>query len=239
VLLVDDIQFLSGKDNTQEEFFHTFNQLHMFNKQIVMASDRHPSEMDGVVDRLRSRFQSGLLIDVQVPAFETRVAILRMWASERGIPLPNNVAELLANRARTNIRELESVFNQVAASSQLTRFPVEMESAIAALDGLRRPRNYISLNLVLTITARHYNITLTDLIGTKRSADISQARQIAMYLARELTRASLEQIGDALGGRTHSTVLHSCNKIAADMEENAMVAGLVATIRERLMTDFE
>nr|PZN54267.1 MAG: chromosomal replication initiator protein DnaA [Chloroflexota bacterium] len=236
VLLVDDIQFIAGKDNTQEEFFHTFNALHMFNKQIVLAADRHPSQLEGVVDRLRSRFQSGLLADVQIPEFETRVAILRMWAGERGIHLPAAVCEALANRARTNIRELESVFNQVVAMAQLSRQPLDVETVEAALDGYRKPRNHVTLAQVLDITARHHGLSVEDLIGPRRNGPLNQARQIAMYLAREVTGASLPQIGEAFGGRKHSTVLHHCNKIANDLAEDELLRNVVSTLRDRLCT---
>lgn len=235
VLLVDDIQFIAGKDSTQEEFFHTFNQLHMFNKQIVLAADRHPSQMDGVVDRLRSRFQSGLTIEVQAPEFETRVAIVRMWASERGLRLPDHVCELLANRAKTNLRELESVFNQIVAASQLSRQPIDLESAAAVINGFHRPRHHITLYQVLETTARHHGLTVDDLVGPRRAGAVNQARQIAMYLAREMTQASLGQIGDAFGGRKHSTVLHSCNKIAEDMDSDTLIRSIVLTIREKLV----
>lgn len=234
VLVVDDVQFIAGKDSTQDEFFHTFNALHMFNKQIVLASDRHPSQLDGMVDRLRSRFQSGLVVDVKMPEFETRVAILRMWASERTVELPLTVAEMLANRARTNLRELESIFNQVVASSQLARQPLNCAMAEDVLDGYRRPRHHVSVAAVLDLTARYHGLSIDDLTGKSRSGPINQARQIAMYLARETTGASLPQIGDAFGGRKHSTVLHSCNKIADELSVDTKVQAAVQALREKL-----
>lgn len=235
VLAVDDIQFLAGKDNTQEEFFHTFNALHLFNKQIVLACDRHPSKLDGVVDRLRSRFDSGLTVDVQPPGFETRVAILNMWAHERGVKLPNQVAELLAERAKSNIRELESVFNHVLAAAQLTRQSLSLEGIEASLNGYNRPRQHLTVMQVVDFTARQHNLSAEDLIGPRRAGPINQARQIAMYLAREITNASLPQIGDAFGGRKHSTVLHSCNKIVEDMQGDARLKARVETLRKQLM----
>jgi chromosomal replication initiator protein len=238
VLLVDDIQFIAGKESTQEEFFHTFNALHMVNKQIVLASDRHPSLLDGVVDRLRSRFQSGLMIEVKKPELETRLAILRLWATERGIALAPSVAEMLANRAKNNVRELESVFNQVLATMQLTERPLTCDVAETALEGYRRPRQYLSVTDVLDITARYHGLCAADLIGKNRTGAVSQARQIAMYLAREFTSASLPQIGDAFG-RAHSTVLHSCNKVAEDMQDSPALASLIGLIRQEIENAYD
>ncbi len=237
VLVVDDIQFIAGKDSTQDEFFHTFNALHMFNKQIVLASDRHPAQLDGMVDRLRSRFQSGLVVDVKMPEFETRVAILRMWASERDIELPTNVCEMLANRAKTNLRELESIFNQVVASSQLARQPLTCAMAEDVLDGYRRPRHHVTVASILDLTARYHGLSIDDLTGKSRSGPVNQARQIAMYLARETTGASLPQIGDAFGGRKHSTVLHSCNKVAEEIGVDTKIQATVQALREKLVRD--
>jgi chromosomal replication initiator protein len=235
VLLVDDIQFIAGKENTQEEFFHTFNALHMFNKQIILAADRHPSQLDGVVDRLRSRFASGLVTDIQAPGFETRIAILRQWAAERGLYVPEPVCEMLASRARTHIRELESVFNQVVASSQLSGQPLNVERVEMVLDGFRRPRNYVTVAQVLDLTARHHGLSTEDLIGPRRNGPVNRARQIAMYLAREVTTASLPQIGEAFGGRKHSTVLHSCSKVAEDIASDDLLRGVIASLREELV----
>lgn len=234
VLLVDDIQFIAGKENTQEEFFHTFNALHMFNKQIVLAADRHPAQLDGIVDRLRSRFGSGLLADMHAPGFETRMAILRQWAAERGLYVSESVCALLANRARTHVRELESVFNQVVAASQLSHQPLNEDVVSMVLDGFRRPRNHVTVAQVLDLTARHHGLTADDLIGPRRNGPVNRARQIAMYLAREVTNASLPQIGEAFGGRKHSTVLHSCSKVAEDIASDELLRRVVTTLREQL-----
>ncbi|MBI1260060.1 MAG: chromosomal replication initiator protein DnaA [Chloroflexi bacterium] len=235
VLLVDDIQFISGKESTQEEFFHTFNALYTFNKQIVLASDRPPRDLETLEARLRSRFEGGLVMDIQPPSFETRMAILNNWASERQIVLPRHVAEMIAGRAKLNVRELEGIFNQVVAAAQIKRQPLNVGSTEEILDGYRRPREHITLAQVLDLTARHHGLTVEELVGKRRTSDINQARQIAMYLAREFTNASLPQIGDAFGGRTHSTVLHSCNKIAEDMEHDPQVRTIVKDIRARLL----
>ncbi|MCC6804619.1 MAG: chromosomal replication initiator protein DnaA [Anaerolineae bacterium] len=238
VLLVDDIQFISGKESTQEEFFHTFNTLYTYNKQIILASDRPPRELATLEDRLRSRFEGGLVMDIQPPSFETRMAILNNWACERNLMLPNHVAEMIAGRAKLNVRELEGIFNQVVATAQLTRQPLSAGMTEDILEGYRRPREHVTIAQVLDLTAKHHGLTVEDLVGKRRTGAISQARQIAMYLVREFTSASLPQIGDAFG-RTHSTVLHSCNKIAGNLQTDAQVRTIVQDIRERLRKDGE
>jgi chromosomal replication initiator protein len=235
VLLVDDIQFIAGKESTQEEFFHTFNALYTFNKQVVLASDRHPSELHTLEDRLRSRFAGGLVMDLQPPEYETRVAILEMWASERNVPLSRHVAERVAERSNTNIRELEGIFNQMVATTQITHRPLTADMAEGVLEGYRRPRHHMTLSRVLDVTARYYNVSVNDLIGPRRTGKLTQARQIAMYLAREVTMASLPQIGEAFGGRTHSTVLHSCNKMADDLEHDDLLRQGVKSIQQELL----
>jgi len=235
VLLVDDVQFISGKESTQEEFFHTFNSLYTYNKQVVLASDRHPRELTTLEARLRSRFEGGLVMDVQPPTLETRIAILNNWARERDIKLTRHVAEMLAIRAKANVRELEGVFNQVVATSQLTKQTVTMDTAVEIVDGYHRPRHHITLAQVLDTTAKHYGLRSDDLIGPRRTGALNMARQVAMYLARELTNASLPQIGDAFGGRTHSTVLHSCNKVAGDLPANPALQTIVKDIKARLV----
>jgi chromosomal replication initiator protein len=236
VLLVDDIQFIAGKESTQEEFFHTFNSLYTFNKQVVLASDRHPSELHTLEDRLRSRFSGGLVMDLQPPEFETRLAILELWAGEREIELPRHIAERIADRARTNVRELEGIFNQMVASAQIARRPLTADMAEGVLDGYRRPRQHLSLARVLDVTARYHGITVADLVGPRRTGRLNQARQVAMYLAREVTFASLPQIGEAFGGRTHSTVLHSCNKVAEDLESDDLLRQGIEAIQQELLT---
>lgn len=236
VLLVDDIQFIAGKESTQEEFFHTFNTLYTFNKQIVLASDRHPSQLHTLEDRLRSRFAGGLIMDLQPPEFETRLAILEMWARERGISLPRSVAETIANRARTNVRELEGIFNQIIATTQLSKRALNVDMAQGVLDGYRRPRHHVTLARVLDVTAQYHGVSVSDLTGPRRTQKLTQARQIGMYLAREVTQASLPQIGEAFGGRAHSTVLHSCNKIAEDLESDDLLRRGIEAMQKELFT---
>ncbi len=235
VLLVDDIQFISGKESTQEEFFHTFNTLYTFNKQIVLASDRPPRDLETLEARLRSRFEGGLVMDIQPPSFETRMAILCNWAAERNVNLPHHVAEMIAGRAKLNVRELEGIFNQVVATAHITRQPLTAGATEGILEGYRRPREHVTVAQVLDLTARHHGLRIEDLVGKRRTGAINQARQIAMFLAREFTSASLPQIGDAFGGRTHSTVLHSCSKIAEDLQRDPQVRTIVKDIRERLL----
>lgn len=235
VLLVDDIQFISGKETTQEEFFHTFNALYTFNKQIVLASDRHPRELETLEARLRSRFEGGLVMDIQPPEFETRVAILKTWADEREIVVFPDVLDVIAERVKTNVRELEGIFNQMVATLHSTRHPFTPALAEDILDGYRRPRYQVSLEQVLLTVADHYGLTVDDLVGPRRTGVVSQARQIAMYLSREITTASLPLIGEAFGGRKHSTVLHSCNKIVEDMEYNPVLCSIVQDLRNRLL----
>ncbi|MCB9454430.1 MAG: chromosomal replication initiator protein DnaA [Anaerolineaceae bacterium] len=235
VLLVDDIQFIGGKESTQEEFFHTFNALYTFNKQIVLASDRPPGLLNTLEDRLRSRFEGGLVMDLQPPEFETRVAILRMWAEEREIDLPDSVCQMIADRARANIRELEGIFNQIVATTRFSPQPVTEDIAENLLESYHRPRRHITLRRVLDVTARHMNLMVDDLTGPRRTQKITQARQIAMYLAREVTYASLPQIGEVFGGRAHSTVLHSCNKIADEIQTDTHLRRLIQAMQEELV----
>jgi chromosomal replication initiator protein len=234
VLLMDDIQFIGGKDSTQEEFFHTFNALHMFNRQIVLASDRHPSELQDVVDRLKSRFQGGLTMKIEPPEFETRLAILDLWAQERQVRLETEVRVMLADRAKSSIRELQSMFNQVVATMQLKRENVNARQAHSILEHHRRPRQHVSLTKVLDMTASYHGVTVEDLVGPRRSGPLNQARQIAMFLAREMTDASLPQIGAAFGGRAHSTVLHSCNKVAEALTIDAELRQAIVKLRESI-----
>lgn len=235
VLLVDDVQFIAGKDSTQEEFFHTFNALVSFGKQVILASDRPPRDLDTLDARLRSRFAGGLVMDVQPPSLETRMAILRGWAAERSMTLPRAVIERIAEASKVNVRELEGVFNQMIATAQHTRQPITAAVAEHILEGFHRPRHGLTLATVLEVTARHHGLTIEDLISLRRTAKVNAARQIAMYLARELTSSSLPAIGETFGGRTHSTVVHSHKKITAEVQCNAVTALIVADIKAKLV----
>ncbi|MAU10198.1 MAG: chromosomal replication initiator protein DnaA [Anaerolineaceae bacterium] len=232
VLLVDDIQFISGKETTQEEFFHTFNALVNFNKQIVLASDRHPREMATLEDRLRSRFQGGLVADIQPPEYETRIAILRMWAQERGLQIDNRAIEMIAQRAPNNVRELEGVFNQIAAQTRFSGGEVNISDARQTVDRFRRPREHIQMADIIRVTAEKHGLDSDDLTGTRRTGRINRARQIAMFIVRELTPYSLPQIGEAFGGRSHTTVLHGCNKIADEVENDPVLESRILKIKQ-------
>jgi len=234
VLIVDDVHFISGKESTQEEFFHTFNALVNFNKQVVLASDRHPSELKLLTERLRSRFQGGLVADIQMPEVETRLAILQMWAQEKSLHLPSEVAHMLAERAPNNIRELEGVFNHIVAQSRLMGNTVSLPRAEVTVRRFGQPRERLSLERIVEATAQEYNLTSADLLGKRRVGQVNEARQVAMYLARALTEYSLHQIGEALGNRAHSTVLHGHNKIAEDMQHDLALDGRIRRIKHAL-----
>lgn len=234
VLLIDDIQFIAGKESTQEEFFHTFNTLHAANKQIVLSSDRPPRAIVLLEERLRSRFEGGLVCDIAPPDLETRIAILQAKAETQPIRVPSQVIQLIAQRVQSNIRELEGALTRVVAYAQFGHQPLTVELTERVLrDILDRPTN-IDLDMVIQETARHFGVSVEDLKGKSRRKEIALARQVAMYLAREETDAALAAIGAALGGRDHSTVLYGHEKIAKAIEADDQLRREVLTIRERL-----
>ncbi len=230
VLLIDDVQFFMGKESTQDEFFHTYNALLQWNKQVVMASDRHPRDLNNIDERLRSRFQGGLVLDIQAPELETRQCIVKMWSEERGTQLPPDVVEAICT-AVVSVRELEGLFLQIHARAALGGLRREQLEALTRR--YHQPRERLTLNRIIEVTAQKSGLLVEDLIGKKRSEPVSQARQIAMYLCRELTTCSLPQIGDAFK-RNHSTVVHACNKIIADMNADPMFRARVDKIRRAL-----
>jgi chromosomal replication initiator protein len=234
VLLVDDIQFIAGKESTQEEFFHTFNTLHSANKQIVISSDRAPKAILTLEERLCSRFEWGLIADIQPPDLETRIAILRFKAEQQAMPVPDEVIDLIANRIQSNIRELEGALNRVIAYASLMRCPLMVEVAINALQDFGPAPGSLSIDQIIEAVAQFYKLETEDLLGRRRSKDIVTARQMAMYLAREETDASLPKIGRALGGRDHTTVLHGYEKIRALVEEDDRLRREMLAIRELL-----
>lgn len=221
VLLVDDIQFLANKERTQEEFFHTFNELHGANKQIVISSDRTPRQIPTLEDRLRSRFEWGMIADIQPPDFETRVAILRKKAEQCQCPLPNDVSHLLAERVPSNIRELEGALTRLMAFSSLQKKPITAELATEALRGiLPDPAlQVITIDSIQKAVCEYFSIAHKELIGKRRDQKVVKPRQIAMYLCKELTGASYPEIGSEFGNRDHTTVMHSCRKIDANIED--------------------
>lgn len=234
VLLVDDIQFIRGKDTTQEEFFHTFNTLVNFNRQIVLASDRHPRELTTLEDRLRSRFQGGLVADIAPPELETRIAIMELWARERNIQIPSKVLHVIAERSSSCIRELNGLFNQIAARLRINGVSnLSVRRAEATLNRYEKPAEQITVSHIIDVIAAAFNLESDALKGKKRVARINHARQVAMYLAREMTESSLPQIGDVFG-RSHTTVLHGCNKIEAEIKLDALLNARVQQLRKQI-----
>ena len=224
VLLIDDIQFFAKKERTQEEFFHTFNALLEGQKQIIMTSDRYPKEVEGLEDRLKSRFGWGLPVAIEPPELETRVAILKSKASLSDIDLPNEVAFFIAKRLPSNIRELEGALRRVIANASFTGKPITLDFAKEALrDLLAIQAKLITIENIQKTVVDYYKIRLADLLSKKRTRSIVRPRQIAMALCKELTNHSLPEIGDAFGGRDHTTVLHACRKIVELKEEELMI----------------
>jgi chromosomal replication initiator protein len=218
VLLVDDIQFIAGKERTQEEFFHTFNALHSAGRQIVVSCDRPPKALVALEDRLRSRFGWGLIADVQPPDFETRIAILRAKADACAARVPDEVLAYIARKIPSNIRELEGALNRVVAHANLMHVPLNLEAAEVALEGILAHSADLSPEQIVSTVAQHYHLTEEELLGRSRRRAVSMPRQLAMYLIREETDASLPHIGELLGGRDHTTIMHGCEKIGAQIE---------------------
>ena len=235
-LLVDDIQFLSKKEHTQEEFFHTFNTLHDANKQIIISSDRPPKEIPTLEDRLRSRFEWGLITDIQPPDLETRIAILRKKAMVENITIPNEIMVYIASRIDNNIRELEGALIRVTAFASLRKEPLTLDMATEALKGLLaddagRP---VTIDKIKEIVASYFRIKLDELIAKKRTRNVAYPRQIAMYLARDLTDSSLPRIGEVFGGRDHTTVIHACEKIGKERNEDAKLDQTIKELTKRI-----
>jgi chromosomal replication initiator protein len=228
LLLIDDIQFLAGKERTQEEFFHTFNTLYESNKQIVITSDRPPQEIPTLEDRLISRFECGLITDIQPPDLETRIAILRKKAQTENLNIPDEVIDFIADKIPSNIRQLEGALNKLIAYSTLTKSNLSTSLAQEILkDIIPLENKVISINQIQKAISDYFNIKLSALLSKKRTKDIVTARQIAIYLSRELTELSLPAIGGAFGGKDHTTILHSYNKIKNKIEKDK---GLKSTI---------
>ncbi len=220
-LFIDDIQFFANKDRSQEEFFHTFNALLEGNHQIILTSDRYPKEIDGVEDRLKSRFGWGLTVAIEPPELETRVAILMRKAQESGINLADEVAFFIAKRLRSNVRELEGALNRVIANANFTGRPITIDFVREALrDLLALQEKLVTIDNIQKTVAEYYKIKMADMLSKRRSRSVARPRQMAMALSKELTNQSLPEIGDAFGGRDHTTVLHACRKIAQLREES-------------------
>lgn len=237
ILLIDDIQFIAGKERTQEEFFHTFNSLHEANKQIIISSDRPPKEIPTLEDRLRSRFEMGLITDIQAPDFETRIAILRKKAQMENIDVPNDVTNYIAKNIKSNIRELEGALTRVIAYSSLTNRSISFELAIEALKDImtNSKDEEITVNRIKEKVASVFNIKMEDFNSKKRTRSIAFPRQIAMYLTRELTELSLPKIGEEFGGRDHTTVIHAHDKIVKNLHSNEEIKGKI----EKIISDLK
>ncbi len=234
LLLIDDIQFIGGKESTQEEFFHTFNHLHAAGRQVVISSDRPPKEIATLEARLRSRFEGGLQVDISPPDLETRVAILQAKAAAMGAYVPTDVLMLVAERVESNIRELEGALNRLILQAPLHKAPLNRQIAEVILDDLipqRRPREPQS---VVRIVAEHFRLTMEEIVGRKRTKDIAHARQVAMYLLREENDLSLPAIGDILGGRDHSTVRYGVEKVTADLASDETLRRDITALREKI-----
>jgi chromosomal replication initiator protein len=236
ILLIDDIQFLAGKESTQEEFFHTFNALHEENKQIVISSDRPPKEIPTLEDRLRSRFEWGLITDITPPDLETRIAILRKKAKAEGLDIPNEVMLYIANQIDTNIRELEGALIRVVAYSSLENKDINADLAAEALKSIipsSKPKA-ITIKDIQREVGEEYGIKMEDFVSKKRTKTIAFPRQIAMYLSRELTDSSLPKIGEEFGGRDHTTVIHAHDKISKMLDEDPQLKKQIEEIKNRL-----
>ncbi len=234
VLLIDDIQFIGGKESTQEEFFHTFNTLHEASKQIVMSSDRPPRAISTLEERLSSRFEWGLIADIQPPDLETRIAILRSKAELQPLAVPSEVIDFIAGKIQSNIRELEGALNRVVALTRLTNAELTVDMAALALERILTRSDSVTIEQIIEVVCEHYGLEVPVLKSRQRRHEVALARQVAMYLLREELHHSLPQIGEILGGRDHTTVLYGCNKIAAGIEENDQLRRDVLAIKEQL-----
>jgi chromosomal replication initiator protein len=236
-LLIDDIQFFAGKERSQEEFFHTFNSLLEGQQQIILTSDRYPKEINGIEERLQSRFGSGLTIAVEPPELETRVAILMSKAEQSHIELPHEVAFFIAKRIRSNVRELEGALKRIIANAQFTGQSITLEFVQEALrDVLALQDKLVSIDNILRTVAEYYKIKVSDLLSKRRNRSVARPRQIAMALCKELTNHSLPEIGDAFGGRDHTTILHGCRTIKNMREMDADIAEDVSNLTRILST---
>jgi chromosomal replication initiator protein len=234
VLLVDDIQFIAGKESTQEEFFHTFNTLHGQDKQIVVSSDRPPKALITLEERLCSRFEWGLTADIQPPDFETRLAILRSKADRIGCKIPGEMLDLIARRVQSNIRELEGALTRVAAFAQISGLPITPQLVETTLADMLPRRSEVKPDEIVRKVAESFGVSVESMLGRDRSRQVAFPRQVAMYLLRSEADISLPQIGEILGGRDHTTVMYGCEKIADVLERDDRLRRQVITMKEQL-----
>ena len=236
VLMVDDIQFIAGKEATQEEFFHTFNALHQAGKQIIISSDKPPQNIPTLEERLSSRFQWGLTVDIAKPDLETRIAILRKKVERDGLDVPDEVNNFIAAKIESNIRELEGSLNRVIAYANLTGTPISEQLAAEALRDIipvKDPKR-ITTDLIMAIVAEHFGVTVDDLKSKRRNREVSVPRQIAMFLVRELNGTSLPTIGMEFGGKDHTTVIHACKKVEDDLKTDLQLKETINTLKKRI-----
>jgi len=236
VLLIDDIQFIAGKERIQEEFFHTFNTLHESGKQIILSSDRPPKEIKLLEDRLKSRFEWGLIADISNPDYETRLAILRKKAQCDNIIIDDMILSNIATKIDSNIRELEGVLNKMIAKASLTHSPLTMEMAEKAInDIVSQKEKIVSAEYIQEVVAKYFNLNPKDLKSSKRSNDLAYPRQIAMYLCRDIAQMQLTKIGDSFGKRDHTTVMHACRKIESEIKENGNTKLIVDSVKNLIL----
>ncbi|MGN6031434.1 MAG: chromosomal replication initiator protein DnaA [Thermomicrobiales bacterium] len=238
ILMIDDIQFIAGKESTQEEFFHTFNALYQSGKQIIISSDKPPKAIAALEERMRSRFDGGLVADVQSPNYEMRMAIIRSKADERGVRVPDDIIQYIASKDQTNIRELEGALNKILMMAQIANRPLSLHLAMEALSDVSPATRSGALRSddVIGAVLAYYQVTEKDLFGRQRKREIVLPRQVAMYLLREETDSSLSEIGAVLGGRDHTTVIHGIEKIETLLETDVNLRGQLMSIRESLLT---
>lgn len=236
VLLIDDIQFIIGKESTQEEFFHTFNELYLSKKQIVISSDKPPKDMETLEERIRSRFECGLTADIGSPDYETRMAILRRKEDMDNFHLDDEILNYIATNIKSNIRELEGALNKLLALSNLEKTEITMEVAMKELQTIISPDKpkEITPQLIIDVVCEHFHVTMEQMISKSRSSDIAKPRQIAMYLCKNMTDTSLDTIGSLLGGRDHSTVIHGVNKIEAEVASNESTSNVISIIKKKI-----
>ncbi len=234
MLLMDDVQFIAGKEGTQEEFFHTFNTLYNANKQIVLTSDRPPKMMVTLEERLRSRFEWGLMTDIAPPDLETRIAILQQKSAARGVTLAGDVVEFVAKQVQSNVRELEGALTRLIASSEMSGRPINIQFARDTLVDLVGRRTHITPSQVIETISKYYNLSVQDLVSASRNKELVQPRQVAMYLIRQETDASLPEIGGLLGGRDHTTVIHGIERVKERLEAEEQLRREVMSVREQL-----
>ena len=236
VLMVDDVQFIIGKESTQEEFFHTFNSLHSAGKQVILTSDKPPKDMETLEERIRSRFEWGLMADIGIPDYETRMAILRKKIEADDMNLRDDILNYIANNIKSNVRELEGALNKLLAYSNLEKTDITMEIAMKELQNIitpDKPRE-ITPQLIIEVVSEHFQISLDQMISKNRSNNIAKPRQIAMFLCKTMTETPLDSIGALLGGRDHSTIIHGINKIAEEYETNSQTKSLIETIKKKI-----